>query len=87
MNKLSESMQLLGLVVTTLPFEMVEGNAEATVSINVDLEQLESLKQEFETAVASLEDDAERTEYNDSIYLLTRVIELVTEKLNGNNLQ
>lgn len=87
MNKLSESMQLLGLVVTTLPFEMVEGNVEATVSINVDLEQLNSLKQEFEEAVAALEDDAERTEYNDSIYLLTRVIELVTEKLNGDNLQ
>lgn len=87
MSKISESMQLLGLVVTTIPFEMVDGNVEATVSINVDLEQLADIKSQLELDAERSEDDKERIEISDAAYLITRVIELVTEKLDGNNLQ
>ena len=90
MSNLSESIQFLGLVVTTVPFEIVDGNVTASVSINVDLTQLEEMKASLETekeANSESADDRYNITISDDIYFLTKIIENIKEKVNGDNLQ
>lgn len=90
MSNLSESVQLLGLIVNTVPFEVVENNVVAEISINVDLEQLESMKSSLEAekeAHSESSDDNYLVSMSDDIYFLTKVIENIKEKVNGDNIQ
>lgn len=90
MSNLSESIQFLGLVVTTIPFEIVDGNVTASLSINVDLTQLEEMKASLEAekeANSESADDRYNITISDDIYFLTKIIENIKEKVNGDNLQ
>lgn len=91
MSNLSESIQLLGLAITTLPFEYDGTIATATLSSNVSISDLESMrdalqKERDEMDVVETEDYILR-EKSDEIYFVSKIIDALKSKLDGNNLQ
>lgn len=91
MSNLSESIQLLGLAITTLPFEYDGEVVTATLSANTLIEDLQSLRDKLqqerdEMDEAVIEDHILR-QASDDIYFLSKTIDALESKLDGNNLQ
>lgn len=91
MSNISESIKLLGLAIKTLPFEFDGEFATATISSNVDLEQLESIREQlqknFDEMDKATTEDYVLRELSDDIYFISSVIDALKTKLDGNNLQ
>lgn len=90
MFHLSELIQLLGMVVTTVPFSINGSNVEASISINFDVAQLEEILSSFEAKKLESNDtlsDLERSDAEYKINLLRQTINFINEKVNGNDLQ
>ena len=91
MSNISESIKLLGLAIKTLPFEFDGEVATATISSNVDLEQLESIREQLQKNFDEMDkdttDDYVLRELSDDIYFISSVIDALNNKLDGNNLQ
>lgn len=91
MSNLSESIQLLGLAITTLPFEYDGEIATATLNTNVNIEDLQAIRDSLQ--VERDEMDEEKTEdhikrqKSDDIYFVSKIIDALNNKLDGNNLQ
>ena len=76
MSNISESITLLGLVVTTIPFEFEDNVVTANISINVDIEQLEQIKSDLKKRKdEEALDDKEYVQLSDDIYLISRILE------------
>ena len=91
MINLPENLQLLGLAITTLPFEYNGEIVTATVSSNISIEELESLRDGLQTERDEM-DVVETEDYilrqkSDDIYFLSKIIDALKSKLDGNNLQ
>ena len=91
MINLPENLQLLGLAITTLPFEYNGEIVTATVSSNISIEGLESLRDGLQTERDEM-DVVETEDYilrqkSDDIYFLSKIIDALKSKLDGNNLQ
>lgn len=91
MINLPENLQLLGLAITTLPFEYNGEIVTATVSSNISIEELESLRDSLQTERDEM-DVVETEDYilrqkSDDIYFLSKIIDALKSKLDGNNLQ
>lgn len=91
MSNLSENLQLLGLAITTLPFEYDGEIATATISSNIDIEELELQRDQLQKERDEM--DVENTEdyilrqKSDDIYFLSKLIDTLKSKLDGNNIQ
>ncbi len=91
MSNLSESIQLLGLAITTLPFEYDGEVVTATLNANTVIEDLEDLRdklqQERDDMDEAVVEDHVLRQTSDDIYFLSKTIDALQNKLDGNNLQ
>lgn len=90
MSNIPENIQLLGLAITTLPFEYDGEIATATMSSNISIEELEimrdNLQKERDDMDVDKTEDAVLRQCSDNIYFISKVIDTLKEKLDGNNL-
>lgn len=91
MSSISESIQLLGLIVTTLPFEYDGEIVTAKLSANTLIDDLESLRDKLQEERDAMDeastDDYILREKSDDIYFISKTIDALYDKLDGNNLQ
>ena len=82
MTRLSESIQLLGLVVTTIPFDYADNVVTAEYNGHVDIADLEIEKDRLraDLEVISTEDDVRRREIDDDLYFLDKIISFLEAK-------
>jgi len=76
MKHLEDNIILLGLIVTTTPFEYKNNNVSSNFSAHIEKDDLENIKKEL---VSLLENpnilDEERNELTDEIYFINKIIE------------
>lgn len=91
MSYLSENLQLLGLAITTLPFEYDGEIATATISSNIDIEELEAQRDQLQIERDGLDSDLTEDhvlrQKSDDIYFLSKIIDTLKSKLDGDNIQ
>jgi hypothetical protein len=78
MNLIPDSIKLLGLVVSTKPFEYSDNVLTCNLETHIDIEDLKTLKKEIIAMKNNERDDIlddVRAEYESNIYFLDRIIE------------
>ena len=81
MSRITDSIRLLGLIVTTKPFQYQNNEVTCNYATYVDISDLLDLKKTFLDEQQSLPEtatDAERLQLSDDIYF----IDLIIENLN-----
>ena len=81
MSRITDSIRLLGLIVTTKPFQYQNNEVTCNYATYVDISDLLDLKKTFldeQQSLPEIATDAERLQLSDDIYF----IDLIIENLN-----
>ena len=82
-SRIPENLRLLGLVVTTIPFDYIENQVMAQYNGYIEVSELENLKTQIEDELklkdSTLEDSA-KTQLRDDIYFIDKIIEFLKSK-------
>jgi hypothetical protein len=83
MPRINEDLQLVGLIINMLPFEYKDNMLTANISKYLDINDLETLKKDFEFERDSAKEPDR--ELDDAIYFIDQIL-ITLSTVDGNNI-